>query len=96
METFVEPVGVTFFGGIGLEEGENITGNVCHHVRVKLWVLQVRNVLRFYQLILLLMSKITNEFPNYITMLEIQQFVSSHVRGIIIIRAGKSLYLQIR
>ena len=65
METFVEPVGVTLFGGIGFEEGENITGNVCHHVRVKLWVLQVRNVLRFYQLILLLMSKITNEFQNY-------------------------------
>lgn len=36
METFVEPVGVAFFGGIGFEEGENITGNICHHVRVKL------------------------------------------------------------
>lgn len=32
-QTFEKPVGVTLFGAVGLEEGEDILGDVFHHPR---------------------------------------------------------------
>lgn len=43
--TFVQPVCVALFGGVGFEEGQDVAGNVSHHVGVKLGVSQVRDIL---------------------------------------------------
>ncbi len=51
--TFEEPVGVTLFGAVGLEEGEDILGDVFHHPRGESGVFQMRDVLRFYHLVFL-------------------------------------------
>lgn len=51
--TFEKPVGVTLFGAVGLEEGEDILGDVFHHPRGECRVLQMRNVLCFYHLVFL-------------------------------------------
>lgn len=51
--TFEEPVGVTLFSAVGLQEGEDVLGDVFHHPGGESGVFQVRDVLRFYHLIFL-------------------------------------------
>lgn len=51
--TFKKPVGVTLFGAVGLEEGEDVLGNVFHYPGRECRVFQVRDVLCFYHLIFL-------------------------------------------
>lgn len=51
--TFEQPVGVTLFGAVGLQEGEDVLGDVFHHPRGEGRVLQMRDVLGFYHLVFL-------------------------------------------
>lgn len=51
--TFEEPVGVTLFGAVGLEEREDILSNVFYHPCGEVWILQMRDFLRFDHLIFL-------------------------------------------
>lgn len=44
---------MTLFGAVGLQEGEDVLGDVFHHPGGKSGVFQVRDVLRFYHLIFL-------------------------------------------
>ena len=51
--TFEEPVGVTLFGTVGLEEGEDVLGDVFHHACGEGGVVQIGDVLRLYHLVFL-------------------------------------------
>lgn len=51
--TFKKPVGVTLFGAVGLEEGEDVLGDVFHYPGGECGVFQVRDVLCLYHLIFL-------------------------------------------
>lgn len=44
---------MTLFGAVGLEEGEDVLGDVFHHPGGESRILQVRDVLCFYHLVFL-------------------------------------------
>lgn len=51
--TFKKPVGVTLFGTVGLQERQDVLGNVFNHPGGECWILQVGDVFSFYHFIFL-------------------------------------------
>lgn len=51
--TFEKPVSVPLFGAVGLQEGENILGDVFHNSCGKSGIFQMRNVLCFNHFVFL-------------------------------------------
>ena len=45
--TFEQPIGVTFFGGVGFEEGEKVRGKIANNIGRKVAALAVGNVFCF-------------------------------------------------
>ena len=74
---------MTLFGAVGLEEGEDVLGNVFHHTRGEGGVVQVGDVLRLYHLVFLSEWMIQNvgSMIKVLILLLFQEIFPHNTRG---------------